>query len=194
MGAEKVIMIDRVPERLELAREHGAEIINYEEDDDVVERIKEMTNGQGPDACIDAVGLEAEGHGASAIYDKVKQTLRMETDRPTALREVIQAAKPGGTISMPGVYAGFVDKFPIGVAFGKGLTFKMGQTHVHNYVHKLFDIILSGKVDPTFLITHRLTLDDASEAYKMFRDKTNHCIKVVFNPDGSERRSNIVVH
>jgi threonine dehydrogenase-like Zn-dependent dehydrogenase len=149
---------------------------------DVVERIKQMTDGHGPDACIDAVGLEANGHGASALSDRVKLTLRREADRPTVLREAIEAAKPGGTISMPGVYTGFVDKFPIGVAFGKGLTFKMGQTNVHNYVNKLFDIIQSKKVDPTFLITHRLSLDDAPDAYKMFRDKTNHCIKVVFNP------------
>jgi len=194
MGAGKVIMIDRVPERLELARAHGAETINYEEHDDVVERIKEMTGGHGPDACVDAVGLEASGHGAQGMYDRVKQTLRLETDSPTALREVIQAAKPGGTVSMPGVYAGFVDKFPIGMAFGKGLTFRMGQTHVHNYVKKLFEVIQSGKIDPTFLITHRLTLDEAPEAYKMFRDRTNHCIKVVFNPNGAERRSHVVVH
>jgi threonine dehydrogenase-like Zn-dependent dehydrogenase len=194
MGAGKVIMIDSVPERLELAREHGAETINFDEEKDVVERIKQLTDGHGPDACIDAVGLEASGHGTNGITDKVKQTLRMETDHPTVLYEVIQAAKPGGTVSMPGVYAGFVDKFPIGVAFGKGLTFKMGQTHVHNYVNKLFDLIRDKKVDPTFLITHRLSLDDAPDAYKMFRDRSNDCIKVVFNPDGSERRSHMIVH
>jgi threonine dehydrogenase-like Zn-dependent dehydrogenase len=192
LGADKVILIDRVPERLELAREQGAETINFEDENDVVQRIKELTHGDGPDACIDAVGLEAHGEGLQGIYDKAKQTLRLQTDRPSALREVIQAAKPGGTVSLPGVYAGFIDKFPMGVAFGKGLTLKMGQTHVHRYVGKLFELVQSGQIDPTFVITHRLALDDAPEAYKMFRDKTNHCIKVVFTPNGNERRTHPV--
>ena len=192
LGAGTVIVIDRIPERLDLAREHGAEVINFENEKDVVEHINSLTNGHGPDSCIDAVGLEADATGAQGAYDKVKQTLKLQTDRPGVLREVIEAARPGGTVSLPGVYAGAVDKFPIGVAFGKGLTIRMGQTHVHRYVRKLFEIIQSGEIDPTFLITHRLTLDDASEAYKMFRDKTNQCIKVVFATDGSERRTHPV--
>ena len=192
LGAGTVIMIDKVPERLELAREHGAETINFDEEKDVVEQIKTLTNGRGPDSCIDAVGLEADPGGAMGTYDKVKQTLKLQTDRPGVLREVIQAARPGATLSLPGVYAGFVDKFPIGIAFGKGLTIRMGQTHVHRYVRKLFEIIQSGEIDPTFLSTHRLSLDDAADAYKMFRDKTNSCIKVVFATDGSERRTHPV--
>ena len=194
LGAEKVIMIDRVLERLAMAREQGAEVINFDDEDDVVERIKEITGGEGPDACIDAVGLEAHANGFQGVYDKGKQTLKLHTDRPNALREAIQAARPGGSVSVPGVYAGFADKFPIGVAFGKGLTLRMGQTHVHHYVERLFDAIREGKVDPTFVITHRFSLDEAPEAYKMFRDKSNHCIKVVFNTNGGERRTHPVFH
>jgi threonine dehydrogenase-like Zn-dependent dehydrogenase len=182
MGAAEVIMIDRFPERLALAAKEGAKTINYEEVKDVVQAIKDLTNGRGPDACIDAVGLEAHAPGIEGAFDKVKQTLMLEQDRPSALREVIQATRPGGTVSVPGVYMGYVDKFPFGIAFGKGLTFKMGQTHVHKYVEKLFDLISSGVIDPTFLITHRLPLSEAAEAYKMFRDKEDNCIKVVFTP------------
>lgn len=194
MGAEKVIMIDRVPERLDMARDEGADVINFEKVDDVSGCIKELTAGHGPDSCIDAVGLEAHGNGSQSVYDKAKQTLGIQPDRPSALREVIQAARPGGTVSVPGMYAGFADKFPIGAAFGKGLQLRMGQTHVHRYVKKLFELVQNGDIDPTFIITHRLTLDEAPEAYKMFRDKTNHCVKVVFSPNGGERRTLPVFH
>lgn len=182
LGASQVIAIDRFPERLALAEAAGAETINYEEDTDVVEKIKELTQRRGPDACIDAVGMEAHGTGIGALFDKVEQTVKLTTDRPTALRQVIQACRKGGTISIPGVYLGIVDKFPIGVAFGKGLTMKMGQTHVHRYLQKLFDLIEEEKIDPSFVITHRMKLDEAPEAYKLFRDKEDTCIKVVLTP------------
>lgn len=182
LGAARVIMIDRVPERLELAKHHGAEVLNYEEEKDVPEKLKDLTNGRGPDACIDAVGLEAHAPGFEGMYDRVKQTLKLETDRPAALREAIRSAKPGSTLSIPGVYMGFIDTFPFGVAFGKGLTFKMGQTHVHAYAQKLLKFIEDGKIDPTFLISHRLSLDEAPKAYEIFRDKKDHCTKVVFTP------------
>ncbi|HWI40471.1 MAG TPA: zinc-dependent alcohol dehydrogenase, partial [Verrucomicrobiae bacterium] len=162
MGASKVIAIDRFPERLRLAREHcGAETLNYEEVPDVPTALHEMTGGRGPDACIDAVGLEAEGVGMERMYDKVKQTLRLETDRPMALREAITACRKGGTLSIPGVYSGFIDKMPIGAVFGKGLTIRGGQTHVQKYLGLLLDMVAGGKIDPSFIISHRLPLDEA---------------------------------
>jgi len=182
LGAERVIAIDRFPERLKMAHEHGAETINYEEQDDVVEILKQKTGGRGPDSCIDAVGMEAHSAGIMGIYDQVKQTLRMETDRPHALREAIQACRKGGTISIPGVYAWLVDKMPIGTAFAKGLTLHMGQTHVHRYLERLLQHVVDGDIDPSFVISHRLPLDEAPEAYRMFRDKTDECIKVVLKP------------
>lgn len=185
MRANKIIMIDYIPERLALAATQGAEIINFKTDTaerDVVQQLKDMSGGRGPDAVIDAVGLEAHTTGVENLYDKAKQLAFLQTDRPGALREAIQAARPGTTVSIPGVYMGMADTFPIGVAFAKGLTMKMGQTHVHNYVERLFETIQKGELDPTFLITHRLPLSDAAEAYKMFRDKTDGCIKVVFTP------------
>lgn len=180
-GAERVIAIDRVPESLELARQSGAEIINYD-GMNVVETLREMTGGRGPDACIDAVGMEAHGTTPDAIYDKVKQTLRLETDRLHALRDAIQSCRKGGTLSIPGVYGGLLDKFPMGAAFGKGLTFKMGQTHVHKYLRPLLERIQKGEIDPSFVITHRLKLEDAPHAYQIFRDKQDRCIKVVLKP------------
>jgi threonine dehydrogenase-like Zn-dependent dehydrogenase len=183
LGAERVVAIDRVPERLEMARRSGAEVINYEKDEDVTERLKELTNGRGPDACIDAVGVEAHGTGLANFYDQVKFTLKMQTDRPTALRQAIQACRKGGTVSIPGVYGGFVDKLNMGAAFAKGLTFHMGQTHVHRYLAPLLERIQKGDIDPTFVITHRYNLEDAPEAYKIFRNKEDECIKVVLKPE-----------
>src|SRR6266508_520654 len=161
LGAERVIAIDRFPERLRLAQEQSeAEVINYAEGD-TFDRLTELTGGRGPDSVIEAVGMEAHGFGADALYDKAKQALRMETGRPTALREAIMACRKGGIVSIAGVFGGFVDKIPFGAAFNKGLTFKMGQTHVHKYLGPLLERIQRGEIDPSFVITHRLRLDDA---------------------------------
>jgi threonine dehydrogenase-like Zn-dependent dehydrogenase len=181
LGAERVVAIDRFPERLKLAEESGAVTINYTETD-VYDALTSMTGGMGPDACIDAVGLEAHGTSIGAVYDKVKTMMFMATDRTTALREAILCCRKGGTVSIPGVYGGLLDKFPFGSAFDKGLTFKMGQTHVHRYLRPLLERIVQGEIDPSFLITHRMNLSDAPEAYKMFRDKQDDCIKVVLKP------------
>lgn len=182
LGAERVIAIDRVPERLQMAKEYGkAEIINYEEID-AGEALKEMTGGRGPDACIDAVGMEAHGTGLDAFYDQAKQAVRLESDRPTALRQVLVACRKGGTVSIPGVYGGLLDKVPFGAAFNKGLTLKMGQTHVHKYLRPLLDLVQQGKIDPTFVITHRLKLEEAPHGYDIFNHKKDNCIKVVLKP------------
>ena len=183
LGAERVIAIDYVPERLRMAQEQGrAEVINYEENRDVIEALKEMTGGRGPDACIDAVGMEAHGTSILSMYDEIKQKTRLSTDRPIALREAIQACRKGGTVSVPGVYGGFLDKFPFGAAFAKGLTFRMGQTHVHRYLRPLLERIERGEIDPSFVITHRLSLDDAPHGYDIFKHKEDGCIKVVLKP------------
>ncbi|HEU4522376.1 MAG TPA: zinc-dependent alcohol dehydrogenase [Thermoanaerobaculia bacterium] len=183
LGAERVIAIDRVPERLRMAqKEWGAEILNYEDVDDPFETLKQMTGGRGPDRCIDAVGMEGHGTTADAIYDKVKQVMRVQFDRAHSLRQALHACRKGGTVSIPGVYAGFIDKIPFGTAFGKGLTLKMGQTHVQNYTGPLFDRIQRGEIDPSVIITHRVSLDDAPEMYRLFRDKQNECVKVVMKP------------
>lgn len=181
LGADRVIAIDRIPERLQMAAAAKAEIINYEEMD-AGEAVTEMTGGRGPDACIDAVGMEAHGTGLDALYDKAKQAVRLESDRPTALRQVILACRKGGTVSIPGVYGGFVDKVPLGAAFNKGLTMKMGQTHVHRYLRPLLDRVQKGEIDPTFVITHRMKLDEAPHAYEIFKQKKDNCIKVVLKP------------
>jgi threonine dehydrogenase-like Zn-dependent dehydrogenase len=182
LGASRVIAIDREPKRLALAAWHGkAETINYEKDD-VFEKLRDMTGGMGPDACIDAVGLEAHGTSLDAWYDRAKVSMYLATDRPVALRQAIRACRKGGTVSIPGVYGGFLDKVPFGAAFGKGLTLKMGQTHVHKYLPVLLDRIERGDIDPSFVITHRLGLDDGPDAYQMFRDKRHGCVKVVLNP------------
>ncbi|MGB7895448.1 MAG: zinc-dependent alcohol dehydrogenase [Microcoleus sp.] len=181
LGADRVIAIDRIPERLQMAAAAKAEIINYEEMD-AGEAVTEMTGGRGPDSCIDAVGMEAHGTGLDALYDKAKQAVRLESDRPTALRQVILACRKGGTVSIPGVYGGFVDKVPLGAAFNKGLTMKMGQTHVHRYLRPLLDRIQKGEIDPTFVITHRMKLDEAPHAYDIFKQKKDNCIKVVLKP------------
>jgi threonine dehydrogenase-like Zn-dependent dehydrogenase len=163
LGAKRIIAIDKEPERLKMAEQNGAETFNYNKDNDVVEKLKKLTEGKGPDATIDAVGLEADG--------------------TAALRDAIQACRKGGVVSIPGVYSGFVNNIPMGSAMNKGLTFYMGQTHVHRYVNKLLKLIEMGKVDPSFVITHRLSIDDAEKGYKMFRDKEDNCIKVVLNPN-----------
>lgn len=182
LGAERVIAFDRVPERLQMAKEIcKAEVLNYEEID-AGEALKEMTGGRGPDACIDAVGMEAHGTGLDALYDQAKQAVRLETDRPTALRQVIVACRKGGHVSIPGVYGGFIDKVPIGAAMNKGLTLKTGQTHVHKYLRPLLERIQNGEIDPSFVITHRLKLEDAPHAYEIFKHKRDNCIKVVLKP------------
>jgi threonine dehydrogenase-like Zn-dependent dehydrogenase len=182
LGAERVIGIDRFPERLRLGREEaGAEVLNYREVD-VVEALKSLTGGRGPDACIDAVGLEAHGVSIDALYDNVMQTLMLETDRPHVLRQAIQSCRKGGTVSIPGVYGGVIDKIPMGAAFNKALTFKMGQTHMHRYLEPLLEQVKQGKIDPTFVITHRMSLDEAPQAYDMFLNKRDECIKVVMKP------------
>jgi len=182
LGAERVIAIDRVPERLQMAKEQcGAEVLNYEEVE-VGDALKEMTGGRGPDACIDAVGMEAHGTDAMAIYDKAKQALRLETDRPTALRQILVACGKGGHVSIPGVYGGILDKVPMGAAFNKGLTLKMGQTHVHRYLKTLLEHIQNGKIDPSFVITHKMSLEDAPKGYEIFKHKKDNCIKIVLKP------------
>jgi threonine dehydrogenase-like Zn-dependent dehydrogenase len=185
LGAGRVIAIDRVPERLQMAKEQcNAEVLNYEEVD-VGEALKEMTGGRGPDACMDAVGMEAHGTGLEGFYDQAKQAVRLETDRPTALRQAIVACRKGGTVSIPGVYSGFLDKIPMGAAMNKALTFTTGQTHVHRYLRPLLDRIQKGEIDPSFVITHRLPLEQAPHGYKIFRDKKDNCIKVVLKPQAS---------
>lgn len=184
LGAGRVIAIDRVPERLALAASWGgAETIDYEEVD-LLEALRETTGGHGPDRCIDAVGMEAHGHGPVALYDRAKLKLMLQTDRPTALRQAILACRKGGTVSIPGVYGGLIDKVNFGAAFGKGLTLRMGQTHMHRYLGPLLERIQAGEIDPSRLITHRLTLEEAPAAYRTFRDKEDRCIKVVLRPDG----------
>jgi len=184
LGAEKVIAIDRFAERLRMAREDcGAEVLDYEETS-VLEALDEMTGGRGPDACIDAVGLEAHGTSLDAWYDRVKTKVFLATDRLNVLRQAIQACRKGGTLSIPGVYGGFLDKVPFGTAFAKGLTFRMGQTHVHRYMRPLLKLIQEKRIDPTFLITHRISLEEAPGMYRTFRDKQDSCIKVVLKPQG----------
>jgi threonine dehydrogenase-like Zn-dependent dehydrogenase len=182
LGAERVIAIDRYEYRLRIARERaGAETLNYEKVD-ILDALKEMTGGRGPDACIDAVGMEAHGSGLPGLYDAVKQTVRAETDRPLALREAIMACRNGGTLSAPGVYAGFIDKFPMSAVMNRSITIKTGQTHVHRYMRPLLERIERGEIDPAFVITHTLPLEEAPRAYKMFRDKEDECLKTVLKP------------
>jgi threonine dehydrogenase-like Zn-dependent dehydrogenase len=181
LGAERVIAIDRVPERLQLARQGGAEILNYEEIE-VGEALKEMTGGRGPDSVMDAVGMEAHGMGLEGFVDTVKQNLKIETDRPNVLRQAIVACRKGGTVSLPGVYTGLVDSIPMGAFMNKGLTMKTGQTNVHSYLRPLLDRIQNGEIDPTFVISHRLPLAEAPHAYEIFKHKQDNCIKVVLKP------------
>ena len=182
LGAARVIAIDRFAERLQMAKEQGnAEVINYEAID-AGEALKEMTGGRGPDRCIDAVGMEAHGTDAMAAYDQVKQGLKMETGKPTALRQAIVACRKGGTVSIPGVYGGFVDKVPLGAIVNKGLTLRSGQTHVQKYLQPLLERIQKGEIDPSYIISHHMSLEDAPQGYKMFRNKEDNCTKVVLKP------------
>ncbi|HLX75627.1 MAG TPA: zinc-dependent alcohol dehydrogenase [Terriglobales bacterium] len=182
LGAAEVIAIDRFPERLQLAERGGAETLDYSRCDDVVEELKFRTGGRGPDACIDAVGMEAHATTPSGIYDEIESRLMLETDRPMVLRQAIQACRKGGTVSIPGVYAGLLNKINFGAAFGKGLTFRMGQTNMHKYMQPLLQKILDGAIDPSEIISHRVALRDAPRMYKVFRDKQDHCTKVVLDP------------
>jgi threonine dehydrogenase-like Zn-dependent dehydrogenase len=182
MGAERVIAIDRFPERLAMAREKvGAETINYTEVDSVVDTLKEMTGGRGPDACIDAVGMEAHGTGIDYTYDRVMQALHLQTDRGTALRQAIIACRKGGTLSILGVY-GLMDKFPIGAIMNKGLTVRTAQQHGQRYMLTLLERTARGDLDPSFLVTHRFSLEDAPRGYDMFKHKEDGCVRAVFTP------------
>jgi threonine dehydrogenase-like Zn-dependent dehydrogenase len=182
LGAGRVLAIDQIPERLRLAETEGkAETIDFDKED-VFDVLKEMTGGLGPDACIDAVGLEAHGESPDALLDRAKTAIFLATDRPTVLRQVINACRKGGTVSIPGVYGGFLDKIPFGAAFAKGLTFKMGQTHVHRYLAPLLKRIEEGEIDPSFVITHRISLEDAPRFYEIFNQKQDNCVKVVLKP------------
>jgi len=182
LGAERVIAIDRFPYRLRMAKERAKawETINYEEEN-VLERLKELTGGRGPDACIDAVGMEAHGHGVTYAYDRTKQALMLESDRPIALREAIMACRNGGTVSVIGVYGGFIDKFPMGSIMNRSLTIRSGQCHVQRYMKPLLERIQRGEIDPSFVITHRLPLKDAPRGYDMFLHKEDGCEKVVLS-------------
>jgi threonine dehydrogenase-like Zn-dependent dehydrogenase len=183
LGAERVIAIDRFPYRLRMAREKGgAETINYAEVDSVPEALREMTGGRGPDACIDAVGMEAHGMGLVGAYDRAKQAMMLETDRIVALREAIMSCRNGGTVSVIGVYGGFVDKFPFGSVMNRSLTIKAGQAHVQHYMAPLLERIQKGEIDPSFVITHRLNLDDAPTGFSTFLNKQEDCMKVVLRP------------
>lgn len=181
LGAERVIAIDRVPYRLQIARERaGAETIDYEQTD-VYDAIREKTGGRGADACIDAVGMEAHAPGLEGAYDKVKTALMQETGRPNALRQAIMSCRNGGTVSVAGVYGGFIDKFPIGAIVNRSLTLRSGQTHVQRYMRPLLQRIQNGEIDPTFIITHRMRLDEAPQGYETFLHKQDDCLKVVMS-------------
>lgn len=181
LGAERVIAIDEVPERMRMAEAGGAETLNFD-DEDIFDKLKDMTGGRGPDSCLDAVGHEAHGKTVDAIVDRVKAALYLATDRPHALRQAIHACRKGGTVSVPGVYGGFLDKFPFGAAMNKGLTIKAGQTHVQKYLRPLLERIQKNEIDPSFVITHRVNLADAPAAYETFKHKQDNCIKVVLKP------------
>ena len=182
LGAERVVAIDREPGRLAMAGSvDGVEVMNFSEED-VTDELKERTGGRGPDHCIDCVGMEAYGSGADALYDRAKTTVMLAQDRPTALRQAMQACRKGGTVSIPGVYGGLLDKIPLGASFAKGLTLKMGQTHVQRYTRPLLKLVENGDIDPSFVVTHRLSLDEAPQAYETFKHDKDSCIKVVLTP------------
>jgi threonine dehydrogenase-like Zn-dependent dehydrogenase len=180
LGAERVIAIDRFPYRLRMALEKAGatDVINYEEVN-TLDALKELTGGRGPDACIDAVGMEGHGHGLRYAYDRGKQMTKMAFDRPIAVREAIMACRNGGIISIMGGYGGLIDKFPLGTLMNRGLTLKAGQCHVHKYMRPLLARIEQGQIDPSFVITHRMTLDDAPKGYDVFMHKQDECMKVV---------------
>jgi threonine dehydrogenase-like Zn-dependent dehydrogenase len=186
LGAHRVIAIDHYPHRLDLAKSMGAEVINFEEVE-VREALVEMTGGIGPDACIDAVGMESHGVTADSVMDKVKAAVKLVTDQTHGLRQVIIACRKGGKVSIPGVYGGVTDKFPIGALMEKGLSVRSGQTHVQKYMPQLLQMILDGKLDTTFLISHRMSLEEAPTGYKMFKERQNEVTKVVLKPHGETR-------
>ena len=182
LGAKQVICIDRVPERLQMAAAGGAIPINFDEES-VLDRLGELTQGKGPEKCIDAVGLEAHvTRSLDSMVDRAKQAVMAESDRPHVLREMIYVCRPGGTLSIPGVYGGLVDKIPFGASMNKGLTWKMGQTHVAKWTDDLLRLIEEGKIDPSFVITHTMSLKDGPGMYETFRDKKDGCVKVVLKP------------
>jgi threonine dehydrogenase-like Zn-dependent dehydrogenase len=189
LGAERVIAIDRVSERLQMARDGGAETINFEEVDSVVDELKDMTGNRGPDSCMDAVGMEASGHSLFYATDRAKQALRIKTGRAEVLRQCIRACRKGGTVSIPGVYAGFVDNIPVGAGMNKALTFKTGQTHMMRYMRPLLERVERGEIDPSFVISHRVPIDRAPEMYRIFRDKEDRCTKVVLDPWANGERA-----
>lgn len=181
LGAERVIAIDRFPERLQMARDGGADTINYEETD-VYDTLMQLTGGRGPDSCMDAVGLEAHMPGPLYYYDRMKQAVMSESDRPIALRQAIMACRNGGTVSVPGVYGGMIDKFPMGAVMNRSLTIKTGQTHAQRYFKPLLDRITHGDIDPSFVVTHRMKLEDAPQGFDIFNRKEDGCIKIVMTP------------
>jgi threonine dehydrogenase-like Zn-dependent dehydrogenase len=183
LGAARVIAIDSIPERLEMARSTGAVTVDYSDEDvSVLTALKELTGGIGPDSCVDAVGLEAHMGDVQGLYDTVKVALTLETDRSGVLRQAIQAVRKGGTVAIPGVYGGLLDKVPFGAAFGKGITMKMGQTNMHNYMRPLLERIEKGQIDPAFIVSHRITLDQAPDMYSVWRDKKDKVTKIVIDP------------
>lgn len=188
MGAARVIAIDRLPERLAIARERAGatDILDFTKVD-VVEVLKELTGGRGPDACIDAVGMEAHAPGIQGAYDRVKQAMRLESERPYVLREAIQACRKGGTFAMLGVYGGVADKFPIGALMNKGLQLRTGQVHAQRYIPKLLEHVQRGELDPSYYATHEMRLDQAQDAYQTFKNKRDNCMRVIFRPGQAEQ-------
>jgi threonine dehydrogenase-like Zn-dependent dehydrogenase len=182
LGAKQVIAIDSVPERLRMAENGGAIVINFEKES-VIERLNDLTGGKGPEKCIDAVGMEAHATASlDSIYDRLKQAVMLESDRPHVLREMMYVCRPAGTLSVPGVYGGLIDKIPFGAVMNKGLTVRTGQTHVNRWTDDLLHRIEEGEIDPSFVITHQCKLEDGPAMYKTFRDKQDGCIKVVLHP------------
>jgi threonine dehydrogenase-like Zn-dependent dehydrogenase len=182
LGAKRVIAIDRLPERLSMAKAGGAITINFEEES-VIERLNELTGGKGPEKCIDAVGLEAHATGSiDSMYDRAKQAMMLETDRPHVLREMMYVCRPAGVLSIPGVYGGLLDKIPLGAVMNKGLTIRTGQTHVNRWTDDLLNLVVENQIDPSFVITHTEPLERGPEMYKTFRDKQDGCVKVVLKP------------
>ncbi|WP_434041817.1 MULTISPECIES: zinc-dependent alcohol dehydrogenase [Sorangium] len=182
LGAERVIAIDRIPDRLAMAKAHGgADVLNRDEVD-VLEALGEMTGGRGPDACIDAVGMEADGAGLQHAVDRVKQAIRLQNDRPLVLREAIMACRKGGTVSIIGVYSGFADKIPLGALMNKGLIVRTGQQHGPRYIPRMLDLMQRGGIDPSYLVTHRMCLDDGPRGYRLFEERAQGCMRAVFAP------------
>jgi threonine dehydrogenase-like Zn-dependent dehydrogenase len=185
MGADRIIAIDKYDYRLQMALDKAGatEVINFDRRPDVVEELKELTGGRGPDGCIDAVGMEADhGHGPIHAYDRVKQAARLETERPHAVREAIMSCRSGGTVSIIGAYGGFMDKFPIGSLMNRSITVRTGQCHVQAYMRPLLERVERGDIDPSFVITHTLELGQAPDGYETFKNKRDDCVKVVLKP------------